>query len=721
MGITFRTDDLAKWGTGKGSNLLPEEVDENFWELTERVTDLETSPLQPDDISNITVSGSQMTIHLQSGATFGPFTLPTAVLRWRDSYVAGDSYVRNDLIKVPGRGVYLVRENHTAPTTFDPGLLTGGNITYVKVFSLPGSPTMNWQGDWQSATDYVQTDIVYIEGDGSYFVNVDHTSDADFDPDRVILGEQVYIRLIQQTTANGSDLWNPVDFCTTANITLSGEQTIDGVVTSGSRGLVRNQTDGTKNGIYITASGAWTRAPDADATLEFSASKQVLVLAGTANAGRVFFLRTVPPIVVGTDPIFFASLTAPDNPRLFLTIADASTTLIRRKHNQRYLRFTSASAQSLLMDGTDAFPKARGFWVIATAAGVVTVTPSGGVALEAPSGVLTGGNLVLIPHVTYFLYKVDDLAWTVQQGVPAASSVRNDSSVTGATVKNALEQLASDIAAAGGGHAPVGADYLVKTANGTLTAERVVTDTATIVWDWTTSGQAKATFAGAASNVTNNSSVSGASVKDALETLASAIGGGGYGDEQAQDAIAAAFAAGTQTGISITYTDASNSFSFSLNITGLTEDTQPDGNADFVVTFDNSATAYKKVKPKNLPVLESFIIPCSDETTAIAAGTNKVIFRMPYAFKVTEVRASLSTAQTSGSIFTVDINESGTTIISTKLTIDNTEKTSKTAVTAPVISDADLADDAEVSIDVDQIGDGTAKGLKVTIIGYKVL
>lgn len=117
---------------------------------------------------------------------------------------------------------------------------------------------------------------------------------------------------------------------------------------------------------------------------------------------------------------------------------------------------------------------------------------------------------------------------------------------------------------------------------------------------------------------------------------------------------------------------------------------------------------------------QSIIIACSDETTALAAGTSKVTFRMPYAFTLLAVRASLTTAQTSGSIITVDINEGGSTILSTKLTIDNTEKTSTTAATAPVISDANLADDAEITIDIDQVGDGTAKGLKVALIGVKV-
>jgi hypothetical protein len=112
-------------------------------------------------------------------------------------------------------------------------------------------------------------------------------------------------------------------------------------------------------------------------------------------------------------------------------------------------------------------------------------------------------------------------------------------------------------------------------------------------------------------------------------------------------------------------------------------------------------------------------LAASDETTALTTGTAKVTFRMPHAMTLTSVRASLTTAQASGSIFTVDINESGTSILSTKLTIDNTEKTSTTAAIPAVISDTALADDAEITIDIDQIGDGTATGLKLTLIGTR--
>jgi hypothetical protein len=114
---------------------------------------------------------------------------------------------------------------------------------------------------------------------------------------------------------------------------------------------------------------------------------------------------------------------------------------------------------------------------------------------------------------------------------------------------------------------------------------------------------------------------------------------------------------------------------------------------------------------------EFITIPISDETTAITTGDAKVTFRMPYAFTLTGVRASLSTASSSG-LPTFDINEAGSTILSTKITIDANEKTSTTAATPAVISDSAIADDAEITIDIDVAGTG-AKGAKITLIGYR--
>jgi len=149
-----------------------------------------------------------------------------------------------------------------------------------------------------------------------------------------------------------------------------------------------------------------------------------------------------------------------------------------------------------------------------------------------------------------------------------------------------------------------------------------------------------------------------------------------------------------------------------------------DPGADRVMIWDFSASAYVaatlgtgiEISGTGIRVIQTFGIALSDETTAITTGTNKATMSLPRAFTVTNVYATLNTVSSSG-IPTVDINEAGATILSTKLTIDASEKTSATAATAAVISDAAIAANAEIGFDIDVAGTG-AKGLKVFIEGY---
>jgi len=114
----------------------------------------------------------------------------------------------------------------------------------------------------------------------------------------------------------------------------------------------------------------------------------------------------------------------------------------------------------------------------------------------------------------------------------------------------------------------------------------------------------------------------------------------------------------------------------------------------------------------------SFILACSDETTAISDTGTVLTFYMPFAYTVTGVRASLTTTSSSGTP-TIDINDGATTILSTKITIDPGDLLSTDSATQPVIDDPDLADEAKITIDVDVTGTD-ATGLKVYIIGYRV-
>ncbi len=117
--------------------------------------------------------------------------------------------------------------------------------------------------------------------------------------------------------------------------------------------------------------------------------------------------------------------------------------------------------------------------------------------------------------------------------------------------------------------------------------------------------------------------------------------------------------------------------------------------------------------------IETLSYAFSNESDAITTGTAKVTFHMAFGFKLLDVWVGLSTPQTSGSIFTVDLNEAGTSVLSTKITVDNTEDTSKTAAAQPVISDTTLAQYAKMTVDVDQVGDGTAKGGKIYLEGVR--
>lgn len=117
--------------------------------------------------------------------------------------------------------------------------------------------------------------------------------------------------------------------------------------------------------------------------------------------------------------------------------------------------------------------------------------------------------------------------------------------------------------------------------------------------------------------------------------------------------------------------------------------------------------------------IESFIVACSDETTPLTDGPAKATFRMPCALTLSEVRASLTTEQDDGDVITIDIMRNGSSILSTLLTIDNGDRSSVTASVAAVLEDGDLADDDEITVDITQVGDGTATGLKVTLIGVR--
>lgn len=103
---------------------------------------------------------------------------------------------------------------------------------------------------------------------------------------------------------------SPCVVATTANITLSGEQTIDGVSTSASRVLVKNQSTASQNGVYVSAAGAWSRSTDFDVAGEIVPGATFYVSSGTTQTGTLW-VQSETVTTVGTDPINFGQVSSP--------------------------------------------------------------------------------------------------------------------------------------------------------------------------------------------------------------------------------------------------------------------------------------------------------------------------------------------------------------------------------------------------------------------------
>src|SRR6056300_979368 len=109
----------------------------------------------------------------------------------------------------------------------------------------------------------------------------------------------------------GLDVKASVKVATTANITLSGTQTIDGVALSvGDRVLVKNQTTASENGIYVVASSGWSRATDADENAEVTSGMFTFIEQGSVNSDTGFVLTTDGAITVGSTNLEFTLFSA---------------------------------------------------------------------------------------------------------------------------------------------------------------------------------------------------------------------------------------------------------------------------------------------------------------------------------------------------------------------------------------------------------------------------
>lgn len=114
------------------------------------------------------------------------------------------------------------------------------------------------------------------------------------------------------SVVNGTDWKQSVRVASTADVAaISGLLTLDGItVVAGERVLLKNQTTASANGVYVAASGAWTRSTDADVNAEVTAGLSVMVTEGTTQADTQWRLTTNDSIVLGTTALVFAQIGA---------------------------------------------------------------------------------------------------------------------------------------------------------------------------------------------------------------------------------------------------------------------------------------------------------------------------------------------------------------------------------------------------------------------------
>jgi hypothetical protein len=197
-----------------------------------------------------------------------------------------------------GRWIALndIDENHLTTSVFGNGFAAGsGNGTAAAV----GAGTAITVNANDVAIDTTST-ITFVDDPATaWSFPVGTTGQGLFITGTPVDGTHAINKTYADNLVNGARWKGNADLATSVadgDITLSGEQTIDGTLTSTSRVLVKSQSAGAENGLYDTAAGAWTRTTDMDSGNEAD-SAAVYVEGGTENGGSAW-TQTVDSVTI---------------------------------------------------------------------------------------------------------------------------------------------------------------------------------------------------------------------------------------------------------------------------------------------------------------------------------------------------------------------------------------------------------------------------------------
>ena len=192
----------------------------------------------------------------------------------------------------------------------------------------------------------------------------------------------------------------PVRAATTANITLSGEQTIDNVAcVDGNRVLVKNQTDQTDNGIYVVDTGAWDRAKDFDGVHDVVNGTLVMVIAGTTNINTYWRCTTADTVDIDTDNITFEQALLSDT--ALASFLQAGTGAVARNAQDKMRDAVSVMDFDATGDGVandwEYCQKATDY-IQALGGGVVFFTPGKTYRIAGNTLIIWGDNVSLMGY-----------------------------------------------------------------------------------------------------------------------------------------------------------------------------------------------------------------------------------------------------------------------------------------------------------------------------------
>ena len=306
-----------------------------------------------------------------------------------------DTTVSNNTITIAGEDATSSNKGiasfDSTDFTVSSGAVTINATTLGSTALNPGATTTAVAGLTQLDVDNIRTDGNTISstnsngdisltpnGTGTVVVPSGYKNRSGFGTNSLVTKE--YVDGIKQSL----DIKDSVAVATTANITLSGTQTIDGYSAQvGDRVLVKDQSNGAENGIYVVASSSWARATDADASAEVTSGMFVFVERGTVGADNGFVLTTDGTITVGSTALAFTQVSGAGSITAGSGITKSGNTL-------------SANVDNISAELNSNSIRVKGISATAVGALMVGQASNGGFSsLAKPSGNATAYDYVL--------------------------------------------------------------------------------------------------------------------------------------------------------------------------------------------------------------------------------------------------------------------------------------------------------------------------------------